>query len=268
LSELGPNVRLVAVSKTRPAADIRALYDLGQRDFGENYVQELTEKQQQLPADIHWHFIGHLQSNKVKQIISFVHLIHAVDSLRLLKEIDRQAAAKGRVVDVLLQVHIAREETKFGLDPAELAELMSVLRAAPVIPALPDPNATAEDFVGPASPRPSSSVPFGYIGREAHPLPHVRVRGLMGMASFTEDQGTVKAEFRELKKLFDQYFPGGDPTPAGDRVSGGASGMAASGIPGGAPPILSMGMSADYQIATEEGSNMVRIGSLLFGKRD
>jgi len=203
LGELGPRIQLVAVSKTKPAADIRALYDLGQRDFGENYVQELTEKQQGLPADIRWHFIGHLQSNKVRNIISFVHLIHGVDSLRLLKEIDRQAGANGRVVDVLLQVHIAREETKFGLDPAELAELMSVVRA------------------------------------------NVRVRGLMGMASFTDDPAAVRTEFRELKKLFDQYFP--DPAAAS---------------------ILSMGMSADYPIAIEEGSNMVRIGSLLFGKRE
>jgi uncharacterized pyridoxal phosphate-containing UPF0001 family protein len=238
LSELGSNVRLVAVSKTKPAADIRALYDLGQRDFGENYVQELTEKQQLLPTDIRWHFIGHLQSNKVKQIISFVHLIHAVDSLRLLKEIDRQAGAKGRVVDVLLQVHIAREETKFGLDPAELAELMSVLRA-------PD-GSHAQNAGGDQD---AGSAPSGTFV-------HVRVRGLMGMASFTEDQGTVRAEFRELKKLFDQYFSGGDATPAGDRASGGDA------------PILSMGMSADYKIAIEEGSNVVRIGSLLFGKRD
>lgn len=206
LSELGPHVRLVAVSKTRPAADIRVLYDLGQRDFGENYVQELTEKQQQLPADIHWHFIGHLQSNKVRQIISFVHLIHGVDSLRLLQEIDRQAGAKGRVVDVLLQVHIAREETKFGLDPAGLADLMGSFRTDGL-------------------------------------FSHVRVRGLMGMASNTEDPEAVRAEFAELKRLFDQYFAGGDAA------------------------ILSMGMSADYQIAIKEGSNMVRIGSLLFGKR-
>ena len=218
-SELGPNVQLVAVSKTRPAADVRALYDLGQRDFGENYVQELTEKQQQLPADIHWHFIGHLQSNKVRQIISFVHLIHGVDSLRLLKEIDRQAGAKGRVVDVLLQVHIAREETKFGLDPAGLADLMRELRAD-----------------GAGRDKDAGSGPAG--------LSHVRVRGLMGMASNTEDPEAVRAEFRELKRLFDQYFAGADA------------------------PILSMGMSADYQIAIEEGSNMVRIGSLLFGKRD
>jgi uncharacterized pyridoxal phosphate-containing UPF0001 family protein len=250
LIELGPDVRLVAVSKTRPAADIQALYDLGQRDFGENYVQELTEKQQLLPTDIHWHFIGHLQSNKVKQIISFVHLIHGVDSLRLLKEIDRQAGAKGRVVDVLLQVHVAREETKFGLDPAELAELISELRA---------PDGGRAQNVGHAQnaggDKDTGSAPAGTFA-------HVRVRGLMGMASFTEDQAAVRAEFRELKKLFDQYFSGGDATFVGD------PGMAASGIPGSAPAILSMGMSADYQIALEEGSNMVRIGSLLFGKRD
>jgi PLP dependent protein len=220
LRELGPGIRLVAVSKTKPPADIQALYDLGQRDFGENYVQELTEKQQQLPADIHWHFIGHLQSNKVKQIISFVHLIHGVDSLRLLKEIDKQAGAKGRVVDVLLQVHIAREETKFGLDPAELADIMSMVRSTPAA------------------------------------FPHVRVHGLMGMASFTEDPAAVRAEFRELRKLFDQYFPIAPPDPGIPRIA-----------PGN-PPRLSMGMSADYQIAIGEGSNMVRIGSLLFGKRE
>ena len=218
LRELGPGIKLVAVSKTKPPADIKALYDLGQRDFGENYVQELTEKQQQLPADICWHFIGHLQSNKVKQIISFVHLIHGVDSLRLLKEIDKQAGAKGRVVDVLLQVHIAREETKFGLDPAELAELMRELRTDGAAPPI--------------------------NGIRTSPFPHVTVRGLMGMASFTEDPAAVRAEFRELKKLFDQYFANVDAS------------------------ILSMGMSADYQIAIEEGSNMVRIGSLLFGKRE
>jgi PLP dependent protein len=239
LGELGPHIRLVAVSKTKPAADIKALYDLGQRDFGENYVQELTEKQQQLPADIHWHFIGHLQSNKVRQIISFVHLIHGVDSLRLLKEIDRQAGAKGRVVDVLLQVHIAREETKFGLDSAELADLMRELRA-PANGSAPGTNPSAT-----ATPE------------DASPFPHVRVRGLMGMASFTEDPDAVTAEFRELKRLFDQYFAGGDATSAGE-----------GGVSGGDAPILSMGMSADYQIAIKEGSNMVRIGSLLFGKRD
>lgn len=201
LKELGANVQLLAVSKTKTAADILALYALGQRDFGENYVQELVDKQQKLPADIRWHFIGHLQSNKVRSIVPFVYLIHGVDSLRLLKEIDRQAAKTGRVVDVLLQVHIAREETKFGLDAAEVGEVM---QAAPAMGA-------------------------------------VRVRGLMGMASNTEDAEAVRAEFRALKDLLDRWFPGGG--------------------------ILSMGMSGDYRIAIEAGSNMVRIGSLLFGAR-
>jgi len=201
LDRLGAGVQLVAVSKTKPVEDIRALYDLGQRDFGENYVQELVDKQVQLPADIRWHFIGHLQSNKVKYVIPFVHLIHGVDSLRLLKEIDRQAAVKGRLAEVLLQVHIAREETKFGLGEVEL-----------------------EGIVG---------------GKED--LKHVLIRGLMGMSSNTEDQSAVRDEFRVLKGLFDRWFP--------------------------ADGILSMGMSGDYTIAVEEGSNMVRIGSLLFGQR-
>ena len=200
LAELQGRAQLVAVSKTKPSEDIRALYDLGQRDFGENYVQELVDKQGQLPADIRWHFIGHLQSNKVKYIASFVHLIHGVDSDRLLKEIGKQAAKAGRIIDVLLQVHIAREETKFGLDDAELATVMQ------------------------------SGAPAG-----------VRIRGLMGMASNTEDQEVVRAEFRELKTLFDRFFPAGG--------------------------LLSMGMSADYPLAMAEGGNMVRIGSLLFGKR-
>jgi PLP dependent protein len=257
LSELGPHIQLVAVSKTRPAADIRVLYDMGQRDFGENYVQELTEKQQLLPADIRWHFIGHLQSNKVKQIISFVHLIHGVDSLRLLKEIDRQASARGRVVDVLLQVHIAREETKFGLDPAELADLMQVVRAV---------GAGNNDGAG--HDKDTGSIPAGTFA-------HVRVRGLMGMASFTNDHMAVRAEFRELKKLFEQYFSSENPdlpdhgaisSNIGRALARPQPGMASG--EGGDAPILSMGMSADYQIAIEEGTNMVRIGSLLFGKRD
>src|SRR5580658_6692763 len=160
LDRLGAGVQLVAVSKTKPAADIMAVYDMGQRDFGENYVQELVEKQRELPADIRWHFIGHLQTNKVKQLVAFVHLIHGVDSLRLLREIDKQAGIKGRVVDVLLQVHVAREETKFGLDPVELADIMSMVRSTP------------------------------------DAFSHVRVHGLMGMASFTEDPAAVRAEFR------------------------------------------------------------------------
>ncbi len=195
------SIALVAVSKTKTVDDILALYEEGQRDFGENYVQELLDKQSRLPADIRWHFIGHLQSNKVKQIISFVYLIHGVDSLRLLKEIDKQAAKAGRVVEVLLQVHIAREETKFGLDASELKEVML---------------AKGE-------------------------LKHVLVKGLMGMASNTEEPAIATTEFGSLKMLFDRWFSGGG--------------------------VLSAGMSGDYKIAIREGSNMVRIGSLLFGPR-
>jgi hypothetical protein len=207
LGRLGAGVQLVAVSKTKPVADIRALYEMGQRDFGENYVQELVGKQSALPADIRWHFIGHLQTNKVKAVIPFVHLIHAVDSLRLLKEIDRQGGLQRRVVDVLLEVHIAGEESKFGMDAGELDSLMQEWK----------------DGVG-----------RGEFG-------HVRVRGLMGMSSNTTDVAVVREEFGGLKAMVDRYFPEGG--------------------------ILSMGMSGDYQIAIEEGSNMVRIGSLLFGER-
>jgi PLP dependent protein len=199
---LGESVQLVAVSKTKTPEDILALYEEGQRDFGENYVQELVDKQARLPGDIRWHFIGHLQSNKIKHILPFVGLIHGVDSLRLLKEIDRLAAKSSKVADVLLQVHIAREETKFGFDSTELEQ---VIRAADM-------------------------------------LKGVRIRGLMGMASNTEDTSSIRAEFRGLKTLLDQWWPTGG--------------------------LLSMGMSGDYTIAVEEGSNMVRIGSLLFGKRD
>lgn len=202
---LGENITLVAVSKTKTAEEILALYELGQRDFGENYVQELIDKQAKLPKDIRWHFIGHLQTNKVKLILPFVYLIHGVDSLRLLNEINKQAAKISRVVDVLLQVHIAREETKFGLDAAELEQVMAALRVAP------------DEWT------------------------HIRVRGLMGMASNSDDVPAVTAEFRRLKVLLDQWFP--------------------------SEGILSMGMSGDYQLAVKEGSTMVRIGSLLFGKR-
>lgn len=212
LHELGPGVQLIAVSKTKPVEDIRTLYDLGQRDFGENYVQELVDKHSQLPSDIRWHFIGHLQSNKVKYIAPFVHLIHGVDSLRLLKEINKQAARQNKVIACLLQVHIAREETKFGLDATELDE---VLQALPVTP---------QEFT------------------------NIRIRGLMGMASFTEDQEKVREEFKGLKTLFDEHFGAAQASP--DQHF-----------------LLSMGMSGDYKIAVGEGSNMVRIGSLLFGKR-
>jgi PLP dependent protein len=205
-------VTLVAVSKTKPADAIKELYELGQRDFGENYVQELVDKQAQLPADIRWHFIGHLQTNKVKFIAPFVHLIHGVDSFKLLKEINKQAEKVGRTIDVLLQVHIAKEETKFGLDEQELHELLNTNSG------------------------------------ELHQLKNVRIVGLMGMASFTEDENVIRKEFHYLKMLFDKLAP---VQPAECQWQ-----------------VLSMGMSSDYRIAIEEGSTMVRIGSLLFGARN
>ena len=196
------NITLVAVSKTKPVEDILELYDLGHRDFGENYVQELVEKAERLPKDIRWHFIGHLQSNKVKLIMPFIYLIHGVDSLKLLKEIDKQAEKNKRHIDCLLQVHIAQEETKFGFDENELFALE--------------------------------------IGQFAN----VKIKGLMGMASLTENVNKIRIEFKQLKTLYDKLSTF---TP---QLS-----------------ILSMGMSADYKLAIEEGSNMVRIGSLLFGER-
>ena len=205
------NVVLVAVSKTKPVEAIKELYDLGHRDFGENYVQELLEKQQQLPKDINWHFIGHLQSNKAKQIVPFAHLIHGIDSFKLLKEINKQGAKANAVVDVLLQVHIAEEETKFGFDENDLQELLSTNL------------------------------------NELHELKNVRICGLMGMASLTEDKEKVRNEFRYLKELFEQH--------------------AHRQTPNFKLQTLSMGMSGDYPMAVEEGSNMVRIGSLIFGER-
>lgn len=202
-------VQLVAVSKTKPVEDILALYELGQRDFGENYVQELVEKAALLPKDIRWHFIGHLQTNKVKLIAPFVQLIHGADSLKLLEEINKQAAKSGRVIDCLLQVHIAEEETKFGLNEEELNLLISK---------------------------------FATLSPE-----HVRICGLMGMASFSDDREKISHEFRKLKQIFDQHTP-----------------VSSSHIHF---HILSMGMSGDYKIAVEAGSNLVRIGSLLFGER-
>ena len=160
------NVRLVAVSKTKPVQDIQALYELGHKDFGENYVQELIEKKQQLPADIRWHFIGHLQTNKAKRIVGFVHLIHAVDTFKLLQEINKQAEKIKRNIDCLLQVHIAQEETKFGLNEQELNHLIDQI---------------------------SNSQ-----------LDNVAVCGLMGMASFTDDPDKVRKEFRFLKSLQDK----------------------------------------------------------------
>lgn len=205
------NVILVAVSKTKPAEEILELYKAGQRDFGENYVQELVDKYEQLPKDIHWHFIGHLQSNKVKYIAPFVSLIQGVDSKKLLAEIDKQGRKNNRVIDCLLQVHIAKEETKFGFDEKELHEFFYT-------------NYT------------------NYTNYK-----NVRIRGLMGMASFTDDISIVRNEFKILKNLFDKY----STLPVANCQF----------------ETLSMGMSSDYKTAIEEGSNMVRIGSLLFGKR-
>jgi pyridoxal phosphate enzyme (YggS family) len=200
------NVHLVAVSKTKTVAAI--IYNLGQRDFGENYVQELTEKQTQLPADIRWHFIGHLQTNKVKYIAPFVYLIQGVDSLKLLKEINKQGEKINRVIHILLQVHIAKEETKFGLDENE----------------------------------------FNLIIHELGSLKNIRVMGLMGMASFTEDKEQLRKEFQYLNGLFVTH----------NQLSTTSYKL----------QTISMGMSADYKIAIEEGSNMVRIGSLIFGARN
>lgn len=208
LSQKG--VQLIAVSKTKPIEDILELYNLGHRDFAENYVQELVEKAAKLPADIRWHFIGHLQTNKVKLIAPFVQLIHGVDSLKLLKEINKEGAKNRRVIDCLLQMHIAQEETKFGLSAEELEQLI----------------------------------------REAGSLnlEHVHIKGLMGMASFTDDISKVRSEFNKLKEIFDQLNSG--LLTSDSRLL-----------------TLSMGMSSDYQVAVEEGSTMVRIGSLLFGER-
>ena len=206
LTELSSKATLIAVSKTKPAEDILELYNLGQRDFGENYVQELVGKYEQLPKDIRWHYIGHLQSNKVKYIAHIVHLIHGVDSLSLLKEINKQALKNNRIIDCLLQIYITKEETKFGLDEKELHELSQL-----------------------------------------HELKNIRITGLMGMASFTEDNHLIIQEFSLLKRLFDEYT---QLSTFNFQLS-----------------TLSMGMSADYKFALDAGSNMVRIGSLLFGSR-
>ena len=204
------NVTLVAVSKTKPTTAILALYDKGQRDFGENKVQELREKYEALPKDIKWHLIGHLQTNKVKYIAEWVYMIHSVDSLPLLEEINKQAIKHNRIIPCLLQTYIAKEETKFGMDEAELHELLQ-----------------SSTFAG---------------------LKNISIYGLMGMATNTNDEQIIRAEFLHLKAIFNTlkqtYFN------AETQFS-----------------ILSMGMSSDYKIAVECGSSMVRIGSLLFGER-
>lgn len=207
---LPPQVTLVAVTKNRKVELLADAYDLGLRDFGENRVQEMNEKQPLLPSDIRWHLIGHLQTNKVRFIAPFVHLIHSVDSLKLLREINRQALNHNRVIDCLLQVYIAREESKFGLDEDEVIMLLN-----------------APEFKS---------------------LNNVRICGLMGMATFTDNESIVRNEFATLKRLFDKLKSGffADKNYF---------------------DLLSMGMSGDYQIAIEEGSNLVRIGTALFGER-
>jgi len=202
---------LVAVSKTKPNDTILRLYEQGQRIFGENRVQELIQKYDTLPKDIDWHFIGHLQSNKVKNIAPFVQLIHSVDSLKLLSEINKQAAKHERIIDCLLQIHIADESTKFGLNKTETLTLLN-----------------SDTYIA---------------------MQNIRITGVMGMATFTDDTSQVRREFRQLKDLFDQlkseFF-----------------------IKENTFEEISMGMSGDYQIAIEEGSTMIRIGSLLFGLRN
>lgn len=206
----GKNCRLVAVSKTHSAERVQEAYDAGQRIFGENKVQELVAKEAALPKDIEWHMIGHLQSNKAKQLVPFVSLIHSVDSFKLLEEINRQAKKANRVVPCLLQVHIANEETKFGFDEHELIDL----------------------------------IQSGKVGG----LDSIKIVGLMGMATFTEHKDQVRNEFKGLKNLFDQ--------------------IAAMNLPASIEmKELSIGMSQDYEIAIEEGSTLVRIGTALFGSR-
>ena len=202
-SKLPETVTLVAVSKTKPNTDILAAYSSGQRIFGENKVQELVKKQEELPKDIQWHMIGHLQRNKVKFIAPFVALIHGVDNLKLLQEIDKRAAQNNRKIDCLLQVHIAKEDTKFGFGIHEIKEVLLATSS----------------------------------------FENISIIGLMGMATFTDDNNQIKEEFKNLKTVFDSI--------KNDTIT-----------------ILSMGMSGDYPLAIEQGSTMVRVGSAIFGHRN
>jgi pyridoxal phosphate enzyme (YggS family) len=205
--ELPKDVTLVAISKTKPNEDLLEAYDCGQREFGENKIQEMTEKWEKLPKDINWHMVGHVQRNKVKYMAPYVSLIHAVDSLKLLKEIHKEADKNNRSINCLLQIKIAEEDSKFGISAEKAKEILD--------------------------------------SQEFKKLDHIKVKGLMGMATFTNDQAQVRKEFQHLKSVFDDFkekyldFE-----------------------------ILSMGMSGDYKTAIDCGSNMVRIGSDIFGSRN
>lgn len=206
-NNIPPNVTLVAVSKTKPNEAILEAYSAGQKDFGENYVQELVDKHEQLPKDIHWHFIGHLQSNKVKYIAPFVHLIHGIDSFKLLEEVNKQGKKNNRVINCLLQIFIASEETKFGLSFEECESILS--------------------------------------SEELQKLQNIRICGFMAMASNTDNEEQIRNEFRSLKTFHTKLSTLNSELQT-----------------------LSFGMSSDYKIAIEEGSTMVRIGSIIFGERN
>ena len=210
-SQLPSHVTLVAVSKTKHVADLMEAYDAGQRIFGENKIQEMTDKWEVMPKDIEWHMIGHVQTNKVKYMAPYVSLIHGVDSLKLLQEINKQATKDNRVIDCLLQIYIAEEESKFGLDEQELEEILS--------------------------------------STEFKQLKNIRIVGLMGMATFTENKNQIEKEFKHLKTIFDKL----EKLPFTQNLK---------------PNTLSMGMSGDYQLAISCGSTMVRIGSSIFGGRN
>jgi PLP dependent protein len=211
-SQLPSHVTLVAVSKTKPVSDLMEAYHAGQRIFGENKIQEMTEKWEQMPKDIQWHMIGHVQTNKVKYMAAYVNLIHGVDSLKLLQEINKQAKKHNRIIDCLLQVYIAEEESKFGLDEQELDEIMT------------------------------------RVQHNKSEFENIRIVGLMGMATFTENQNQIEKEFNRLKSIFDKY----------KKLNTEHCQLST----------LSMGMSGDYKLAISCGSTMVRVGSSIFGIRN
>lgn len=230
-STLPEGVELLCVSKFHPAEAILEAYEAGERDFGESRVQELLLKYEALPKDIRWHFIGHLQTNKVKQIVPFVHLIHSVDSEHLLRCIDREAEKIGRTVDVLLELHVAREESKTGFTPEELDALIRVLQSG------------------------------------ENTYPHIRVRGVMGMATNTDDVAEWRRCFREIAAAGKRLGEALAETRSGQTTMKEGADMSIAESTE-EPMVISMGMSEDYQVAIEEGSTMVRIGSSIFGARD